>query len=37
MTADKIKDWRTSREQWSAVVLNGEPAMVQIAPGVVAM
>ena len=30
-------DTTASREQWSAVVMNDEPAMVQIAPGVVAM
>lgn len=48
-TADALIDWlvdtgasyfgstTASREQWRAVVMNDEPAMVQIAPGVVAM
>ena len=48
-TADALIDWlvdtgasyfgdtTASREQWSAVVMDDEPAMVQIAPGVVAM
>lgn len=48
-TADALIDWlvdtgasyfggtTASREQWSAVVMNDEPAMVRIAPGVVAM
>ena len=48
-TADALIDWlvdtgasyfgdtAASREQWSAVVMDDEPAMVQIAPGVVAM
>lgn len=48
-TADALIDWlvdtgasyfgntTASRDQWRAVVMNDEPAMVQIAPGVVAM
>ena len=48
-TAEALIDWlvdtgasyfgstTASREQWSAVVMNDEPAMVRIAPGVVVM